>query len=173
MDSTASILHHKPFESSHFFDPSIMLNQSKIPKEFVWPKENLAHAHEELKEPLVNLEGFLKGDIGATKHAAKQIRAACFSHGFFQVINHGIDSRLISMAHDHMNNFFKLPIYKKLKAQKQPGSMWGFCSAHFGRFTSKLPWKETLTFGFQENESDLVVKNFFESALGKEFESTG
>ncbi|CAL5384761.1 unnamed protein product [Camellia sinensis] len=180
MDLSVSMLQCSPLEhsdhinyESSFSSSSIFLKQTNIPKKFIWPIEDTIQAHEELKEPVVDLEGFLKGDELATQHAAKLIRASCLSHGFFQVINHGIDSSLIRQAEDHMNAFFKLPIDKKMRAQKKPGCMWGYSGAHGDRFSSKLPWKETLSFGFHENGSDPVVVDFFRSALGKEFEHTG
>ncbi|KAM7507802.1 hypothetical protein LguiA_018255 [Lonicera macranthoides] len=183
MDSNPPMLHspldqnddkQKNDHNSSILSPSIMLKQTQIPKQFIWPKGDLTIAYEEVhKEPLVDLEGFFKGDMVATKQAANLIRAACSSHGFFQVINHGVDLRLISIAHDHINGFFKLPMGKKLRAMKKPGSMWGYSGAHVERFSSNLPWKETLSFGFEENGKDLVVVDFFKSNLGKEFEQTG
>ncbi|THG05524.1 hypothetical protein TEA_016677 [Camellia sinensis var. sinensis] len=175
MDLSVSMLQCSPLEhsdhinyESSFSSSSIFLKHTNIPKKFIWPIEDTIQAHEELKEPVVDLEGFLKGDELATQHAAKLIRASCLSHGFFQVINHGIDSSLIRQAEDHMNAFFKLPIDKKMRAQKKPGCMWGYSGAHGDRFSSKLPWKETLSFGFHENGSDPVVVDFFRSAIGKE-----
>jgi len=70
-------------------------------------------------------------------------------------------------------SFFKLPISMKLRAKRIPGHMWGYSGAHSDRFSSKLPWKETLSFGFHENDSDPVVVDFFKSTLGKDFEQTG
>ncbi|XP_059630303.1 gibberellin 20 oxidase 2-like [Cornus florida] len=163
---------HRDYQSS-FSDLSILLKQTNIPKAFMWPKGDLVHAQEELNAPLVDLEGFFKGDEAGTQRAAELIRAACLSHGFFQVTNHGVDPELLSLAHEHINAFFKLPIGKKLRAQKKPGSMWGYSGAHADRFSSKLPWKETFSFGFHENSSNPVVANFFQSALGNEFEQTG
>ncbi|XP_049379954.1 gibberellin 20 oxidase 2-like [Solanum stenotomum] len=143
--------------------------QTNIPKEFIYPKEDLIQAQEELNEPLIDL-------IGDINSVSMLVKTACLNHGFFQVINHGVDSKLINMAHAHVNHFFKLPLEVKLKVQKQHGSLWGYSGAHAERFTSRLPWKETLSFNFHENggsnKSGIVV-DFFESSLGKEFEQMG
>ncbi|XP_002520280.3 gibberellin 20 oxidase 2 [Ricinus communis] len=146
---------------------------STIPTEFQWPKDDLVGAQQELMEPVVDLEYFLRGDEGETLKAARIIKTACLKHGFFQVVNHGVDLKLIKMANDHMDNFFKLPTSQKLRARKMPGKMWGYSSAHADRFLSKLPWKETLSFGYHENGSDPVVLNFFNSTIGKDFEQMG
>ncbi|KAF8411721.1 hypothetical protein HHK36_004279 [Tetracentron sinense] len=151
----------------------VAFKQTNIPSEFIWPHGDLVHTQEELREPLVDLEGFFRGDEVATRQAAEIIKAACLTHGFFQVTNHGVDARLIRAAHDHMDAFFKLPISKKLGARRKPGSMWGYSGAHADRFSSKLPWKETLSFGYHENSSEPIVLDYFKSVLGSDFEQTG
>lgn len=144
-----------------------------MPRRFVWPKQDLVGAHQELTEPVVDLEGFFRGDEEAIKQASDIIKAACLQHGFFQVINHGVDLNLISLAHDHMHNFFKLPTCDKLRVRRMPGSIWGYSSGHADRYLSKLPWKETLSFGYNENCPNPIGIDFFNSTLGKDFEQTG
>jgi gibberellin 20-oxidase len=182
MDSSASPLPTSPAAKrederehgdSFLHSSSFLQKQSYVPRNYIWPKGDLVEAHEELREPTVDLEGFFRGDWLATKHAAMRIRAACLSHGFFQVTSHGVDSRLIKIAHDHMDHFFNLPISMKHRARKMPGKMWGYSGAHVDRFSSKLPWKETLSFSFHENDSDPVVEEFFKTTLGMDFEQTG
>lgn len=155
------------------FDPSYLQKQPHIPVEFIWPQGDRIHTLEELNEPLVDLGGFLHGDEAATREAAKLIRVACQTHGFFQVTNHGVDAALIRSARDHVDNFFKLPLSQKLRARRSPGSMWGYVGAHADRFSSKLPWKETLSFGFHDHSSHQVVLDYFTSVLGEEFQQTG
>ncbi|XP_028223110.1 gibberellin 20 oxidase 2-like, partial [Glycine soja] len=140
---------------------------------FIWPKEYLVDAQHELQAPVVDLYGFLRGENEATKHAAKLISEACLKHGFFQVINHGVDPHLIRQAHDQMDTFFKLPIHRKLSVHKTPGSMWGYSGAHAHRFSSQLPWKETLSFPYHDNTLEPVVTNYFKSTIGEDFEQTG
>lgn len=144
-----------------------------LPTSFIWPKEYMEDAHEELQVPMVDLGGFLRGDHEATQHAAMLINGACLNHGFFQVINHGVDPCLIGEAYDQMDKFFKLPIHQKVSVYKTPGSMWGYSGAHADRFSSKLPWKETLSFPYHEHTSEHVVTNYFNSTLGEDFEQAG
>ena len=147
--------------------------QPHLPTNFIWPMEHLVDAHEELQAPVVDLDGFLRGDDEATQRAANLIREACLNHGFFQVINHGVDPSLIGQAYNQMDTFFRLPIHRKLSVSKTPGSLWGYSGAHAERFSSKLPWKETLSFPYHDNTVEPVVTNYFNSTLGEDFQLAG
>lgn len=177
MDSnTTSLLLSSPLATpnrmgSTFIDSSILKKQTNVPEQFVWPEEDLVGATQELMEPVVDLEGFLGGDEEATQKAATMVRDACLKHGFFQVINHGVDLNLVGLAHEHMNYIFKRPSEQKKPATLVEGSRWGFSGSHADRFNSKLPWKETFSFGYQENSTP-EVEGFFVSALGKDSEQT-
>ncbi|KAK7320943.1 hypothetical protein VNO77_30922 [Canavalia gladiata] len=168
----SSLNHHQDVQTC-FFDPSWLRVQPQVPMSFVWPKECVVDANGEFQTPLVDLGGFLRGDDKATHRVVKLIRKACSTHGFFQVINHGVDPLLIHEAYDQMDAFFKLPIHRKLCVCKTPGSLWGYSGAHADRFSSKLPWKETFSFPFHDNILQPVVNNFFKSTLGKDFEQAG
>ncbi|OIW20108.1 hypothetical protein TanjilG_01881 [Lupinus angustifolius] len=142
MDSSQYLVsshNHNQEAQSRFFDPSWLKKQPNVPMNFIWPKESLEDAHEEFQAPVLDLEGFLKGDNEATLHAAKLISKSCMSHGFFQT----------------------------------QSSMWGYSGAHANRFSSKLPWKETLSFPFHDNNLEAVVTNYFSSTLGEDFEQAG
>ncbi|XP_040998924.1 gibberellin 20 oxidase 2-like [Juglans microcarpa x Juglans regia] len=188
MDSNVSTLHVSSLseagegQKDHGAGDSLLQSQfvlqkesSHVPMNFIWPKEDLVKAIEELREPVVDLSGFLKGDLVATQDAAMLIRESCLKHGFFQITGHGVDPRLIQMAYDHLDRFFKLPVSMKLRAKRMPGTnSWGYSGAHADRFSSKLPWKETLSFRFYEpDDSHPVVLDFFKSTLGMDFEETG
>ncbi|XP_027077182.1 gibberellin 20 oxidase 2-like [Coffea arabica] len=156
------------------FDISILHKQANMPTQFLWPHQDLVGSQDELREPVINLEGFLKGDKEATVAAAHLVGAACINHGFFQVIKHGVDVDLIRAAHEHLDFIFNLPLAKKLDARREPGSVYGYSGAHAHRFSSKLPWKETLSFVYNHgNSHDLAVPNYFTSSFGKEFQETG
>ncbi|KAF4370018.1 hypothetical protein F8388_015814, partial [Cannabis sativa] len=121
--------------------------QNNIPANFIWPEGDLpssSDAEELLKATVVDLKGFFKGDEAETRVAAEFVQEACSSHGFFHVINHGVDPHLIELAQQHMDSFFKLPVSEKLRALTKPGSSSGYSAAHAERFSSTLPWKETL-----------------------------
>ncbi|PIN19916.1 Iron/ascorbate family oxidoreductase [Handroanthus impetiginosus] len=118
--------------------------------------------------------GFFNGDQEATLLAASQIKTACLKHGFFQVINHGVDESVIQSVHQQMDAFFKLPFSKKLSVRRKPGGLCGYSGAHADRFSDKLPWKETFSFTYEHaNSCGLDVVNYIKSVLGQEFEEVG
>ncbi|XP_041004974.1 gibberellin 20 oxidase 1-B-like [Juglans microcarpa x Juglans regia] len=156
------------------FDSALLQKQSNLPSAFIWPLRDLVHTHEEeLKEPLIDLGGFIRGDNAATARAVELVRAACLNHGFFQVTNHGVDASLIRAAYEEIDAIFKMPLGKKLSLYKKPGCISGYSGAHADRYSSKLPWKETFSFGYHGNESEPIVFNYFKSVLGEDFEQTG
>ncbi|KAH8507631.1 hypothetical protein H0E87_009979 [Populus deltoides] len=181
MDSTSSslLLSPPPFHSKDETDApviysSFLQKQANMPKEFIWPIGDLVHNQDELKEPLIDLDGFLKGDERATADAAELVRTACLNHGFFQVINHGVDIGLIHAAHEEIDKIFKLPLDKKLSTRRKPGDVSGYSGAHAHRYSSKLPWKETFSFGYHgDDDSEPLVVDYFKSVLGENFEHTG
>lgn len=153
------------------FDASLLQHQNSIPAEFVWPDhEKPCPNPKELPVPLVDFGGFLSGNPVAAAEASKLVGEACREHGFFLVTNHGVDSDLISNAHRYMDYFFELPLSEKQRAQRKLGEHCGYASSFTGRFSSKLPWKETLSFRFSaEKNSSHIVQEYFEKTLGDEF----
>lgn len=156
------------------FNSSVLGNQASIPKAFIWPQCHRPATIDDLDAPVVDLGGFLRGDEASTARAVEYVRAACSTHGFFQVANHGVDSSLAREGMDCVDGFFKLPLCHKLRARRKPGSVWGYTGAHADRFSSELPWKETLSFGYHEaGGGDRVVVDYFASTLGPDFDRTG
>ncbi|CAN6481059.1 unnamed protein product [Victoria cruziana] len=151
------------------FDASL-IRQQAIPKEFVWPHEERSSELGELHVPLIDLSNFLA--TGDTAKAAEMIGDACRRHGFFQVVNHGVSPDLIDAAHAHMSSFFQLPLSKKQRAQRKVGESCGYASSFTGRFSSKLPWKETLSFEHTTSNPD-AVSRYFKRVLGAEFQESG
>ncbi|KAG6509765.1 hypothetical protein ZIOFF_027770 [Zingiber officinale] len=155
-----------------YFDSSSLRKQTRIPKAFVWPRSDRQVAIEELDAPVVDLHGFLHGDEASTRRAAELVRLACERHGFFQVTNHGVAEQRVRDAMDCTDAFFKLQLPDKLRARRKPGSLWGYSGAHADRFSSKLPWKETLSFGHHDSDESIVV-DYFASTMGKNFDRMG
>jgi len=157
------------------FDSNLLQNQVNMPKEFIWPSIDLVNtAQEELKEPLIDLSVMKSGDEEAIASAAELVRKACLKHGFFQVINHGVDQELINDAYCEVDPIFNLPINKKLSAKRVHGGVSGYSGAHADRYSSKLPWKETFSFVYNhQNDSNSQIVNYFKSVLGEDFQQTG
>ncbi|KAJ1391468.1 Oxoglutarate/iron-dependent dioxygenase [Sesbania bispinosa] len=157
-------------------ESNLLQKQGDMPKEFLWPSRDLVNTtQEELKEPLLDLDIMKKGDKEAIASAAELVKTACLKHGFFQVINHGIDPDLINAAYNETDSIFKLPTSKKLSAKRKPGGVSGYSGAHADRYSSKLPWKETFSFLYkhQNNSNSLQVVDYFKSVLGEELQHTG
>ncbi|WOG91393.1 hypothetical protein DCAR_0310642 [Daucus carota subsp. sativus] len=168
--------HQQPFyPKSLVFDSSIIKNELNIPQEFIWPDHEKPSSHTpQLDVPLVDVGGFLSGDPVAAEKASKLVGQACREHGFFLVTNHGVDGNLISDAHKSMDLFFELPLMEKQKAQRKLGEHCGYASSFTGRFSSKLPWKETLSFEHSTKKtSSTLVEDYFASALGKDYAKLG
>lgn len=166
----------KPMKSTQplVFDAAVLSHQDEIPAQFIWPEEDKPRpdASEELNVPLIDLKGFLSGDPESAAEVTRLVGEACESHGFFQVINHGIDPELLAESHRCVQSFFSMPLGEKQRAQRKPGESCGYTSSFTGRFSSKLPWKETLSFRFPSSSS-MDVLDYFIQTLGEDFRYFG
>jgi gibberellin-44 dioxygenase len=147
--------------------------QPTIPDPFVWPRADaLPSSETELDTAVVDIGATMRGGAAGLRRAAEQVASACKSHGFFQVTGHGLDPALTRAALDGAGGFFHLPLATKQRARRAPGDVSGYAAAHADRFTTKLPWKETLSFGYCDQPTDVVV-DYFTSTLGNDFKPLG
>ncbi|XWS77148.1 hypothetical protein CRYUN_Cryun01aG0236800 [Craigia yunnanensis] len=155
------------------FDASILGSESNIPSQFIWPDhEKPCLEAPEFVIPSIDLGVLLSGDPLAVSKAAELVNEACKKHGFFLVVNHGVDSGLIYKAHQYMDLFFGMQFSEKQKAQRKGGENYGYANSFLGRFSSKLPWKETLSFRYCP-DSPNIVEQYFESVMGEDFRHFG
>ena len=165
----------KDDSKSLVFDAQVLRYQSSIPQQFIWPDHEKPSANApELQVPLIDLGDFLSGNPDAAVEASRLVGEACQKHGFFLVVNHGVDKTLIAHALNYVDNFFELPLSEKQKAQRKVGESCGYASSFTGRFSSKLPWKETLSFSYtaEKNPSE-HIEQYFHDRMGEDFAKFG
>jgi hypothetical protein len=90
---------------------------------------------------------------------AATVRQACVQHGFFYVVNHGIDDDLIKRLESLSRQFFALDeSVKQRYAMKFGGRAWRGYFPLGGELTSGIPdWKTGLYLGTSLPESDQRV----------------
>ncbi|XVE77014.1 hypothetical protein DITRI_Ditri13aG0027900 [Diplodiscus trichospermus] len=155
------------------FDSSILRYESNIPSQFIWPDhEKPCLEVPELEIPTIDMGILLSGDPLAVSKAAELVNEACKKYGFFLVVNHGVDLGLIEKAHQYMELFFSMGLSEKQKAQRKVGESFGYASSFVGWFSSKLPWKETMSFPFSPGCQN-VVEQYFVSLMGEDFRHFG
>lgn len=74
--------------------------------------------------PTVDISPYLRNrDSAAARQVVKDIRAACISTGFFQIVGHGMRKELQKAVFDGAKRFFNLPfaVKKSLDAQTTTG----------------------------------------------------
>lgn len=155
-------------------DTSFQSYQSKIPSQFIWPDhEKPCLKPPELEVPTIDLRAFLSGNPQALSTVCSKVNEACKKHGFFQVVNHGVDAKLIAQAHKLIDDFFGMQLSQKQRAQRKIGEHCGYANSFIGRFSSKLPWKETLSFRYSADKSSKTVEEYFVNVMGDDFRQFG
>ncbi|KAG0497029.1 hypothetical protein HPP92_001720 [Vanilla planifolia] len=161
-------------ESQLEFDASVLNRQPEMPPQFEWSEgeKPTPDDYEEFPVPVVDIGEFLSGRKESVAEVVRQVGEACGEHGFFEVVNHGIATELLDQAHRCVEAFFTMPLREKQRAQRKPEEICGYASSFTGRFSSKLPWKETLSFCFSPS-SPTIVLDYFVRTLGEDFRHFG
>ncbi|XP_061999791.1 gibberellin 20 oxidase 1-like [Rosa rugosa] len=164
-----------PEQNPVIFDSQVIQYQSNIASQFIWPDHEKPIPNlPDLLAPAIDLSGFLSGDPSIVANSICLVDEACKKHGFFLIVNHGVDPELLAKAHEYMDVFFEMKLSEKQRAQRKVGESYGYASSFTGRFNSNLPWKETLSFRYSaESQSSTVVKDYFVNTLGEDFREIG
>ncbi|KAK3035640.1 hypothetical protein RJ639_033168 [Escallonia herrerae] len=159
------------------FDASLIQHELNIPPQFIWPDDEKPCPNKPsppLLVPHIDLGSFRSGDPLAVSNATRLANEACRRHGFFLVVNHGIDLSLIREAQRTLVSFFAMPLSEKQRAQRRLGDHSGYASSFTNRFSSKLPWKETLSFRYcADRKSSNIVEDYFLNVMGEDFRNFG
>ena len=75
----------------------------------------------------------------------KQIYDACYTWGFFQVINHGISQDLVDRFKVESTKFFKLPMDSKKELKRNSNNSRGYFDDELTK--QKRDWKEAIDIG--------------------------
>ncbi|CAF2131314.1 unnamed protein product [Brassica napus] len=67
---------------------------------------------------------------------------ACKEWGFFQLVNHGIDSKFLDKVKSDIQDHFNLPMEEKKKLWQQPGEIEGFGQSFVVSEEQKLDWSD-------------------------------
>ncbi|XP_022141206.1 gibberellin 20 oxidase 2-like [Momordica charantia] len=149
--------------------------ESVTPENFIWPDEFKAQdSLPELHVPHIDIKKLLSGDEGGAEEAMRLVDEACRKHGFFVVVNHGVDMGIMKDLHKCMDEFFELPLDQKQKAHRKLGDSYGYTSSYIGRFSDKLPWKETFSVCYlSHKDHSSLVHDYVRDTLGQEFSHHG
>ena len=148
--------------------------ESKVPEYFIWPDEfKGSQLVPELHVPHIDVNKFLSGNESDVEEATRLVDEACREHGFFVVVNHGVDMELMKGVHECMNEFFTMPLDVKQRAKRKVGESYGYTNSFFGRFASKLPWKETFSLRCVAAQNSSTARDYVIDILGSTFSHHG
>ncbi|HXL58060.1 MAG TPA: 2-oxoglutarate and iron-dependent oxygenase domain-containing protein, partial [Chitinophagaceae bacterium] len=113
--------------------------------------------------PVVDLSDFLSNDAYKKAAFIKQLGEAYEDVGFVAVKNHGIPNELIGELYEYVQNFFALPLEKKLKYEV-PGLAGQRGYTSFGREHAKgsdaPDLKEFFQYGQTVEDNDFIKSEY-------------
>ncbi len=113
--------------------------------------------------PVVDLDDFVKGDAMKKSAFVQQLGQAYEEVGFVAVKNHGIPDQLIGQLYEYVQQFFSLPLEKKLKYEV-PGLAGQRGYTSFGREHAKgseaPDLKEFFQYGQIVEDNDPIKKEY-------------
>ncbi|KAL2252153.1 UNVERIFIED_CONTAM: Protein SRG1 [Sesamum indicum] len=90
--------------------------------------------------PVIDMQKF--SDIHTMDSELHALHDACQEWGFFQLMNHGVDSAVVEKMKSEIQEFFNLPIEEKKKLRQKEGDLEGYGQAFVVSEEQKLDWAD-------------------------------
>ncbi|XP_062094336.1 oxoglutarate-dependent flavonoid 7-O-demethylase 1-like [Humulus lupulus] len=116
----------------------------KVPERYIRNEEEM-HTKPELSHlssqvPVIDLSLLSNGN----KEELLKLDLACKEWGFFQVVNHGVESKVLQGLKDASAEFFELPLEEKNKISMPPNDIQGYGHAYVVSEDQILDWSDAL-----------------------------
>ncbi|KAL5774114.1 hypothetical protein ACOSP7_011671 [Xanthoceras sorbifolium] len=118
---------------------------SGVPTRYVRPDQDpifISNTTSSPQLPFIDLSRLLSGD--SMDSELEKFHNACKEWGFFQLINHGVNTSLLEKVKVEIQEFFKLPMEEKKKYLQHPEDIEGFGQAFVVSEEQKLDWADML-----------------------------
>ncbi|KAI3878507.1 hypothetical protein MKX03_023957 [Papaver bracteatum] len=90
--------------------------------------------------PVIDLRKLLSPDPITSRSELDNLHSACKEWGFFQLVNHGVDTWLLETVKSEMERFFNLPIDDKTQYGQKQGEDEGFGQQFVKSDDQRLDW---------------------------------
>ncbi|KAK3157118.1 hypothetical protein QOZ80_2AG0116410 [Eleusine coracana subsp. coracana] len=120
-------------------------NNGEVPERYVRSEikaEGVIVDAEGYNLPIVDMSRLLSPEF--SDEEAVKLGSACENWGFFQLVNHGVESVLLQQIKDDITEFFSLPLEEKLAVAIQPNGVQGFGHHFVFSKEQKLDWVDLL-----------------------------
>ncbi|KAK1291350.1 Protein SRG1 [Acorus calamus] len=108
-----------------------------------------ARLPDSLQIPIIDMSKMIWENDVQFHHELAKLATACEEWGFFQVINHGIDTHKLEDMEEVAREFFDLPLEEKEKYPMKPGTIQGYGHAFVFSEDQKLDWCNMLALGVE------------------------
>ncbi|GMJ07549.1 SENESCENCE-RELATED GENE 1, senescence-related gene 1 [Hibiscus trionum] len=108
-----------------------------VPPRYVRTDEDspvVSHTNLSPQVPVIDMQKL------SSEEELEQLHHACKQWGFFQLINHGVNSSLVEKMKMEVQQFFNLPMDEKQKLWQKPDEVEGFGQAFVVSEEQKLNW---------------------------------
>ncbi|KAI3853287.1 hypothetical protein MKW92_014520 [Papaver armeniacum] len=119
---------------------------TEIPSRYISTDENpstiCASVTDHEVVPVIDMENLLSPEPVIGKLELDKLHSACKEWGFFQVVNHGVNTSLVDTVRSEIEGFFNLPMTDKTKYEQKDGDPEGFGQLFVLSDEQKLDWSD-------------------------------
>ncbi|KAL1219112.1 Protein SRG1 [Cardamine amara subsp. amara] len=115
-------------------------NFTTVPPRYVLSDQDKTENDSSLSSeiPAIDMERLCS--VSAMDSELEKLDLACQDWGFFQLINHGIESSFLDKLETEVQDFFNLPMEEKQKLWQRSGEFEGFGQVNIVSEDQKLDW---------------------------------
>ncbi|XP_059596416.1 oxoglutarate-dependent flavonoid 7-O-demethylase 1 [Vitis vinifera] len=90
--------------------------------------------------PTIDMKHLIMSETAGSE--LEKLHSTCKEWGFFQLVNHGVNSSLVEKLKSEIGEFYKLPLEERMKYKMRPGDVEGYGHLPIRSEDQKLDWAD-------------------------------